>query len=149
MRRFALAAPLALLACLTLVGCASQKWYPGSEHPVQPHVVAGEKDGTWLPAPGYAWDGPESESVTWCPGVRNPTAPGLMAGYPEHSWVPAPGWAYAHPQMKKSFEVVWQPGTPHPDYPHVVAASEPDQWEPAQGFEWFSDSDGDFRVKRK
>lgn len=149
MRRFALSVPAVLLACLTLGACASNPWHPGSEHPEQKHVIAGDQYGTWEPAPGYAWAGPESEAVVWSPGARNPTAPGLMAGYAEHSWVPAPGWAYARPNVKNSFEVVWQPGTPHPDYPHVVAGAKPDQWEPEEGFVWFSEGDADFRIKRK
>lgn len=151
MRRFNCFAPAAL-ACasvLALAACASNPWHPGSEHPEQKHVVAGEKYGSWQPAPGYVWNGPESESVSWCPGERNPMAPGLMAGRLEHSWVPAPGWAYAHPEVKTSFEVVWRPGTPHLDYPHVVAASEPDQWEPAPGHAWVNGGKADFRVKPK
>lgn len=141
------AAVLICFAALALGACASstsKPWYPGTEHPTVPHVVANEEYGDWQPAPGYAWDDPsgysENTRVHWAPGTRHPRAKGLMAGFEAHTWRPAPGWVFANPADKLDFSARWQPGIPHPSFPHVVAGGAEDRWEPQAGYEWV---DGD------
>ncbi|MCA9379375.1 hypothetical protein KC640_03015 [Candidatus Dojkabacteria bacterium] len=82
-------------------------WKPGNTHPVFPHISADDKEGYWIPDPGYVWVDPgNSLSVVWKPGIKHTQFPNVVASTPEGNWLPAPGYSWADPGNQSSLEVV-------------------------------------------
>ena len=85
----------------------SSSWKPGTKHPTAAHVVAGEKDNDWVPAPGYRWSKRSGGlAVRWSPWAMHPDHPHVIAGLVEGRWVPEPGYQW---QDRSRWNVVEDP----------------------------------------
>ena len=87
-----------------------EPWQANVAHPSIPHVLTGEKRGTWKPVAGYeimAWrkDGLPS-TVAWQKGKTHPLIPHVESHDDEGFWIPADGYRWA------------KLGIPKPDLPN-------------------------------
>lgn len=125
------------------------RWVPGKAWP-EKHLLAGDAEGQWGPAPGYVWvnpKDPDSMEVRWRPGRILPGM-NLLASEREGGWKPAPGYSWTHPTVQGSLQVHWTPGKVHCEFPHVYAADRERTWVPETGYRWGSanPSEEDLRV---
>ena len=106
-------------------------WAPGKTYWRHPHVVAGDREGEWAPAPGYRWIDPDDSDdfrVVWAPGKTHSRHPHVVAGDREGEWAAAPGYRWVNPHGNGDLRVVWTPGSRHPRNPSAVAGAKPGQW---------------------
>ena len=94
---------------VTSFSFGSSNWIPGSKHPSAAHVVAGERESDWVPAPGYRWSRRSKDfGVRWSPWAKHTDHPHVIAGLIEGRWVPAPGYKWSNREQWKV--------TKNPDY---------------------------------
>ena len=86
-----------LLILVNAGAFAGEAWISGSHHPVHPHVVASDKEGSWLPEEGWKWvnDAPGDFAVVWQPGKKHRKYPHVVASDKEGSWLPEEGYMWA------------------------------------------------------
>jgi hypothetical protein len=130
------------------------KWTPGRASDKHPHVVAGETEGQWHAADGYAWAAnPPVQGdmrVNWTPGRPSERDPHVVAASLEGEWRPADGYTWViNPHVAGEMRVKWTPGRASDESPNVIAGEIEGNWSPASGYTWLDPSaPKDFRVKR-
>ncbi len=117
-------------------------WTPGKQHSVEhPHVIAGEEENTYVPAPGYRWlnDDRNNLDVIWTPGKRHSVEiPHVVAGEEENTFKPAPGYRWLNDGS--DLAVVWVRGIQHSSKnPYVLAGNDENTFIPAPGYRWLND----------
>lgn len=63
------------------------------------HLVAGDRESAWKPAPGYSWVDPSDPNdlrVRWSPGIPHPGSANVVASADEGKWAPAAGYQFAN-----------------------------------------------------
>jgi hypothetical protein len=125
------------------------KWTPGAKDPANPHVVAGAKEGEWIPENGYKWVDGTTRKVEWSPGKPHATVAHVLASSIEGEWTPQVGYLWVNRSDLRDLRVEWQSGQADKTRNLVASATE-GQWEPAPGYEWADTSaTSDLRVTWK
>lgn len=121
-------------------GCATTEtappWVPGSSDGARPHVLEGDKPGTYTVEDGYVWDNQEGVAV-WIPRRPSLRHPHVVAANEEGHWLPEDGytWDPEYPSVR------WNPGQLSRLVPHVMAGTTPGRWLPESGYRWVDPDD--------
>lgn len=82
--------------CSDAPGDFRVEWQPGKVWPER-HLVAGPREGKWMPAPGFLWvapNDPKSLAVYWEAGRPHPRHPNVVTASVEGVWAPADGFRW-------------------------------------------------------
>jgi len=105
------------------------EWTPGIHNPTLSNVLAAAEEGSWTPAPGYAWtDTVTHKETTWLPNTREKAFPHVTAGDKPDSWILDPGYVPAGDWSTVTPRAIWKPGIRNDRFPHIESARAENHW---------------------
>lgn len=123
-------------------------WKPGWRHPDHPHISAGQKEGTWVPDPGFKarWNG--DLDPVWTIGARHPTRPHIFASKENGKdvWSCDPGYVWVQPNSH-NLDCYWTSGRRHPDHEGIESAQQEGKWSLLPGWAWANPGTSDLNTR--
>ena len=90
-----------------------KNWKPGSKHPNEPRVTAGDKPGVWIAPVGYEF---KNNKLVWKTGMVHPEHPHVIADEDEDDWRAADGYEFTNDrwlngvqETDQDLSVKWDP----------------------------------------
>jgi hypothetical protein len=154
---------IAIFTAINITGCSKNNsagyidgiWTPGTLDAAHPNIHAAQKEGAWIPNPGYIWISTSNTSldVTWQPYRVHDTASNVMAMDREGYWMTAPGYQFVKTGSEvamdgESLDAVWTPNITHPACTFLKSSSSDQHWVPISGYQLIN-SDPDSVVLHK